>query len=720
MKDVFTTKVTLFPSDLMPKTDGVMPLWDRVAEISLTPSEGYRRVRRSAAMLGLALSMGASGLVLSSKATAETRAATPETTISNVERVPATTEAQPVTTLSSPVALRSQTPSPSTVKIASLNAASDAPQAIAVIPPLEVSSTPSTLASASPSKSPLLQPIALKNSSNHATAEQPVALASPATSTPVTVSDVSQPIQVIPAPDIQGTLAPAAQQAGVVTLPAPVAAAPQTGSLPPLARPIPIQVPAPEQQAPPTAIAPIKREETEIKATNQTPTANSNLPALQPVTESVTPRTTVKSLEAPVAIAVIPPATVPETTPILQRSATNRPIPSTASEVTPVVNTPAPPQIINPVAETTVTSYQVQSGDTLNNIARDHGISKQELIEVNGLDNPNLIRPSQKLVIPSLAKNTLLATTQPQLSSEAVTPEAVQADHVSVPKSVPKIVNTSVSSRVTTTVKADQPIPIAVEMPASPYTAQLKSEVASIPVAQTPKAQPGTQRPMVVSQAADQDTLDEAVNPEWQDERVLPRSYTAPRASFNQLQQRYRPTVRHSGLANSPIIGTAPANPQDYNDSIRLPVGQEVSPELPPLNAPQMPEMPTQYTSHIWPARGVLTSGFGRRWGRMHKGIDIAAPVGTPIFASAPGEVIAAGWNSGGFGNLVKIRHYDGSVTYYAHNSRILVRPGQIVAQGEQVAEMGSTGRSTGPHLHFEIRPNGEDAINPIALLPQR
>ncbi len=714
MKDVFTTKVTLFPSDLMPATDGVLPLWDRVAEMSLTPSEGYRRVRRSAAMLGLALSMGASGLVLSSKATATTRAITPETTISNIERVPATAQTEPVSPLSSPVVLRSKSQTPSTVTIASLNNASDAPQAIAVIPPLEVSSPASTVVSPSPSKSPLLQPIALKNAS----AEQPVALASPAATPPVSVSDVSQPIQVIPAPDVEGTLAPAAQQAGVIAPQATVAASPQTGSMPPLARPIPIQVPAPEQQAPPTAIAPIKREETEIQATNQSPTAHSSLPAIQPAPVSAPERTAAKSLEAPVAIAVIPPATVSETTPILQRSAKTLPVAPTNPFVAPAVNTPAPPQIINPVAESTPTptSYQVQSGDTLNSIARDHGISKQELIQANGLDNPNLIRANQKLVLPNLAKKSLLVASQPQISSAVVTQEVVQADNA--PR--PTVVKPSVSLKTTTPAESNQAIPIAVEMPTTPYTAQLKEEIASIPATQRATVQPRTPVSIVVSQATNQDGPDEAINPEWQDERVSPRSNTAPRSSLNQLQQRYRPTVRQSGLANSPIIGTAPTNAEDYNDSIRLPVGQEVSPELPPLNAPQMPEMPTQYTSYIWPARGVLTSGFGRRWGRMHRGIDIAAPVGTPIFASAPGEVIAAGWNSGGYGNLVKIRHYDGSVTYYGHNSRVLVRTGQIVAQGEQVAEMGSTGRSTGPHLHFEIRPNGEDAINPIAFLPQR
>lgn len=121
---------------------------------------------------------------------------------------------------------------------------------------------------------------------------------------------------------------------------------------------------------------------------------------------------------------------------------------------------------------------------------------------------------------------------------------------------------------------------------------------------------------------------------------------------------------------------------------------------------------------YIWPARGTITSGFGWGWGRMHNGIDVAAPIGTPIVAAAGGLVIAAEWHDGGYGNLVKIQHPDGSVTLYAHNQKILVCEGQAVAQGELIAEMGSTGYSTGPHLHFEVHlPEGE-AVNPMAYLP--
>lgn len=125
------------------------------------------------------------------------------------------------------------------------------------------------------------------------------------------------------------------------------------------------------------------------------------------------------------------------------------------------------------------------------------------------------------------------------------------------------------------------------------------------------------------------------------------------------------------------------------------------------------------FQSFLWPTKGVFTSGYGWRWGRMHKGIDIANNVGTPILAAKDGIVAYSGW-SGAYGYLVEISHGDGTATRYAHNSRLLVRKGQIVPQGQTISLMGSTGRSTGPHLHFEIRKPGGSAVDPMALLPSR
>jgi murein DD-endopeptidase MepM/ murein hydrolase activator NlpD len=109
------------------------------------------------------------------------------------------------------------------------------------------------------------------------------------------------------------------------------------------------------------------------------------------------------------------------------------------------------------------------------------------------------------------------------------------------------------------------------------------------------------------------------------------------------------------------------------------------------------------------------TSGFGMRWGRMHKGTDFAAPHGTPIHATADGVVTHAGWLSG-YGRLVKIQHEFGIETRYAHNSKLYVKKGQRVSRGQKISAMGNTGRSTGTHLHYEVRVGGK-AVNPMIYI---
>jgi murein DD-endopeptidase MepM/ murein hydrolase activator NlpD len=118
----------------------------------------------------------------------------------------------------------------------------------------------------------------------------------------------------------------------------------------------------------------------------------------------------------------------------------------------------------------------------------------------------------------------------------------------------------------------------------------------------------------------------------------------------------------------------------------------------------------------VWPVRGTVTSGFGQRWGRLRAGIDIGARTGVPIRASKAGEVIFAGSMSG-YGNCVIINHGGGLTTLYAHQSRIGTSDGANVGQGEVIGYVGSTGHSTGPHLHFETRVSGSPQ-NPMRFLP--
>lgn len=161
--------------------------------------------------------------------------------------------------------------------------------------------------------------------------------------------------------------------------------------------------------------------------------------------------------------------------------------------------------------------------------------------------------------------------------------------------------------------------------------------------------------------------------------------------------------VGGNGSKNAVVAGGAPAKPAK-----------------PGKNAPPALPAPEHYDGQFrWPLdAGIVSSEFGGRWGKMHKGIDIAADVGESVHAAAPGEVIYAGNGLTGYGNVVILRHGQ-MTTLYAHNSALKVRQGDKVQQGQEIALLGNTGHSTGPHVHFEIR-EGDSPINPRSLLPKQ
>jgi len=119
-----------------------------------------------------------------------------------------------------------------------------------------------------------------------------------------------------------------------------------------------------------------------------------------------------------------------------------------------------------------------------------------------------------------------------------------------------------------------------------------------------------------------------------------------------------------------------------------------------------------------WPlAKPILTSLFGKRWGRDHEGIDMKAPTGTPVLAAADGEVVYAGDKVRGYGNMVVLQHAGDLLTVYAHNSLLLVHVGDRVSVGQEISRVGDTGHSTAPHLHFEVRCKQEPQ-DPLQFLP--
>lgn len=198
---------------------------------------------------------------------------------------------------------------------------------------------------------------------------------------------------------------------------------------------------------------------------------------------------------------------------------------------------------------------------------------------------------------------------------------------------------------------------------------------------------------------------------------------SASAASTAQAPLRSVP-VRADRRARIALTGTDSSLPTAETDTGVLPDLSVADDDETPVDPSQADATPIPAepaaTAPAWvrPGTGRFSSGFAKRWGRMHKGIDLAAPIGAPIYAAANGTVIFAGPASG-FGRLVKVRHADGVETWYGHMSKILVEQGQQVKAGELIAKVGNEGKSTGPHLHFEVHVRG-NAVDPVPYLKAR
>ncbi|WP_193196719.1 peptidoglycan DD-metalloendopeptidase family protein [Nostoc sp. MG11] len=473
------------------------------------------------------------------------------------------------------------------------------------------------------------------------------------------------------------------------------------------------------------------------------------------------------------------------------------------------VTTPAP--ATPTVVASASTAYEVKPGDTLAAIANHHGTSVSELVKVNSLNNPNQLQISQKLIIPTAQVDTTVpfkpsfrqSSSTAKLATNPVNTAGVNlnlpvasqlpviADNSSIPVPTPTTANNQIqantnlapktSSNTSTSRGVGGDIPptafAEIQLPKKPaqkvaraknerlqslqaeiqrlqekYRAQQSgnlvvpeaTETNNIAAVQIPVSSPNNLSS--VSNFASRPTnlaipipVPTPIGTTSYSAQPVKPQFRAARPTSEPVNPEFLPNLPNLGPASqwtpsripsSTKIATPPAG-VNSSDSLGRMRGTTVSPQLPipPLAAVDqylprsidetVPPPSTSSVAFTWPAKGVLTSGYGWRWGRMHKGIDIANSTGTPIIASAEGTVEKAGWNSGGYGKLVEIRHPDGSMTRYAHNSKILVQPGQQVSQGSTIALMGTTGHSTGPHSHFEIHASGKGAVNPIAMLPQ-
>lgn len=200
----------------------------------------------------------------------------------------------------------------------------------------------------------------------------------------------------------------------------------------------------------------------------------------------------------------------------------------------------------------------------------------------------------------------------------------------------------------------------------------------------------------------------------------------AAAATYTAISPRDQLTETRTVLASekTPVPGATPANRGVQLVSVRPAANAAVHAEELARGVAYAAERAErearlQRPLFVMPTKGLFTSGFGYRWGALHAGIDLAAPMGTPIYAASDGVVIDAG-PTAGYGAWVKLRHSDGTVTLYGHCNTWDVQIGQRVFAGDQIATVGNRGNSTGPHLHFEVLLGGTNRTDPVPWLAAR
>ncbi len=301
--------------------------------------------------------------------------------------------------------------------------------------------------------------------------------------------------------------------------------------------------------------------------------------------------------------------------------------------------------------------YTVKQGDTLEEVANRYRVSQQAIIAATPLDRPEYLRIGQRLLIPGDVAELIQRQKEIVAAQKAKEEEEKRRQAEEAQQQRPA--------------KPEPPLPApAVAAGSLTHTVQSGDTIERI------AARYGVSQRSIIQ-------ANHLRNPHWL-----------------RLGQRL--------LIPAPDHQPPPAPVSPRRSSL-------------PTQRPRLLAAPPQGQSSsgfVWPVAGQITSGFGYRGGRFHAGVDIPGPVGSPVVAVMEGTVIFAGNGGDGYGNRVDIRHPNGLVTRYAHGHQIYVSNGQYVQQGQTIMSRGSTGRSTGPHLHFEVRPGGGAPVDPRPYLP--
>ncbi len=312
--------------------------------------------------------------------------------------------------------------------------------------------------------------------------------------------------------------------------------------------------------------------------------------------------------------------------------------------------------------------YSVKPGDTLEDIANRYQVPQQRIIEATPLDRPEYLRIGQRLLIPGDVGELIRRENEMIAHREAEERRRQEEE-----------------------------------------AQRQAEEQARLQAEQQRRAQQMQQERQALLAGG---SLVHTVGAGDTIERIAARYGVTQRSIIQANNLRNPHWLRIGQRLTIPAPGTQPPPPAPVRRARQQPQARPA----PAASPPALP--PARSSGFIWPVAGQITSGFGYRRGRFHAGVDIPGPVGSPIVAVQEGVVIFAGNAGDGYGNRVDIRHPNGIVTRYAHGHQIYVSQGQYVQQGQTIMSRGNTGRSTGPHLHFEVRPGGGAPVDPRPYLP--
>ncbi len=336
-------------------------------------------------------------------------------------------------------------------------------------------------------------------------------------------------------------------------------------------------------------------------------------------------------------------------------------------------------------------SYVVRSGDTFYEISRRSGIAVTPLAEANALTAPYAVQVGQVLIMPDVPRDPSFV--------QAVAQQAAAAPAGQAPADLaPAASGQTLPAQTTTGQTTTGP---------TVTTASVAPAAANDPLTADPASLEGTSgvgQPADLTGAAAAAQPSEVAVVEESQQAVVVETANGEAAVVAETQ-----VVAQQGSGLSVPQGK-PAR------SVALPVAAQANPP-PPSNAALPAPPKRQGRLFDWPVAGKVISKFGPKKGGLHNdGINIAAPAGTPVRAAESGVVAYTGGDLKGFGKLVLIKHQDGYVTAYAHNSQVLVRRGETVRRGDVIARVGETGNVDTPQLHFEIRKEAKP-VDPNGLM---